>query len=110
MIVGHAEHGQLKMPRGELLRSERVALGGGERRVDLVVGGAEERGYRVGVEGGVETRAGLARSDGHGRGAYQIEGTTLVPAGATTKEIPVLGLDAGMYARILQGIIRPCLI
>jgi len=34
-----------------------------ERRVDLVVGGAEERGDRVGVEGCVETRAGLG---GHG--------------------------------------------
>jgi len=29
-----------------------------ERRVDLVVGGTEERGDSVGVEGGVETRAG----------------------------------------------------
>ena len=37
-----------------------------ERRVGLVVGGAEERGDRVGVEGGVETRAGLAWGGGRG--------------------------------------------
>ena len=37
-----------------------------ERRVGLVVGGAEERCDRVGVEGGVETRAGLAWGGGRG--------------------------------------------
>jgi len=53
---GRAEHGQLQPPRGELLGGERVATGACERRVDLVVGGAEKRGDRVGVEGGVEAR------------------------------------------------------
>jgi hypothetical protein len=43
-----------------MIVGERVAMRACERRVDLVVGGAEERVDRVGVEGGVETRAGLA--------------------------------------------------
>jgi hypothetical protein len=51
------EYGQLQPPRGELLGGERVAMRARERRVDLVVGGAEERVDRVGIEGGVETRA-----------------------------------------------------
>ena len=63
---GGAEHGQLQPPRGELLGGERVAMRTRERGVDLVVGGAEERGDRVGIEGGVEARAGLARGGGRG--------------------------------------------
>jgi hypothetical protein len=61
---GSAEHGQLQPPRGELLGGERVAMRARKRRVDLVVGGAEERGDRVGVEGSVETWAGLGGHDG----------------------------------------------
>jgi aryl-alcohol dehydrogenase-like predicted oxidoreductase len=47
-------------------RCERVAMRARERCVDLVVGGAEERGDRVGVEGGIEARAGMARGGGRG--------------------------------------------
>ena len=58
--VGHGstQHGQMQPPRGELLGGECVAMRAREGRVDLVVGGAEERCDRVGVESGVETRAG----------------------------------------------------
>ena len=48
---GRAEHGQLQVPRGELLGGERVAHGGGERRVDLLVA------HGRGVEGGIEAGA-----------------------------------------------------
>ena len=54
---GRAEHGQLKMPRGELLGGERVALGGGKRSVGLVVARGEKLAHGRGVEGGVEARA-----------------------------------------------------
>jgi predicted RNA binding protein YcfA (HicA-like mRNA interferase family) len=63
---GGAEHGQLQSLRGELLRGERVAVRACQRRVDLVVRGAEERSDRVGVEGGVEAWAGRAESRAHG--------------------------------------------
>jgi hypothetical protein len=74
-----------------------------ERRVDLVVGGAEERGDRVGVEGGIETRAGLA--GGGGRGGHG--GQPTKPGGHPWSEaglgrgIPGEGVDDRMYGRIL---------
>ena len=55
---GRAEHRQLQPPCGELLGSKGVAMRAREGRVDLVIGGAEERGDRVGIEGGIGTRAG----------------------------------------------------
>jgi hypothetical protein len=54
---GRTEHGQLQVPRGELLGGERVALGGGERRVGLRVARGEKLAHGSGVEGGVEARA-----------------------------------------------------
>ena len=57
---GRAEHGQLQIPRGELLGGESVALGGGERRVRLLVARSEKLAHGRGVEGGVEAWAGLA--------------------------------------------------
>jgi len=57
-LQGRAKHGQLQPPGRKLLGGERVAMRARERRVNLLVGGAQKRGDRVGVEGGVETRAG----------------------------------------------------
>ena len=57
---GRTQDGQLQVPRGELLGGERVALGGGERRVGLLVARGEKLAHGRGVEGGIETGAGLA--------------------------------------------------
>ena len=54
---GRAEHGQLQVPRGELLGRECVALGGGERRVGFFVARGEKLAHRSGVEGDIEARA-----------------------------------------------------
>ena len=76
---GRAEHGQLQPPRGELFGGERVAMRARERRVDLVVGGAEELAERVGVEGSVDAWA------GHGGKTTELSWTTLVPRPAETR-------------------------
>ena len=94
-----AEHGQLQPPRGELLRGERVAMRACERRVDLFVGGAEERGDRVGIEGGVETRA------GHG-------GQPTRPGGQPLSRVGLTMYCTGVYSFLLsnaagQRLVRP---
>ena len=60
---GGAEHGQLEPPCRKLLGGERVAVRARERRIDLVVRGAEEGLDRGGVESSALSRA---RLGGHG--------------------------------------------
>jgi hypothetical protein len=73
-----------------------------EWRIDLVVGSAEERGDRVGVEGGIETGA------RHGGEPTKPEGQPW-SRGARTTEKPGPGLDSEMYVCIYSATCSRCL-
>jgi len=90
-----AEHGKLKLPCGELLRGERVAVRGGKRRVGLLVACGKKRFDGRGIEGGIEAGGPTWRP------GYHTEGDNHCP-GAGDRRCFLEMLDTRMYGRILS--------